>query len=368
MRILILNQYGPGDDAPTGKLFGEIAHDWISAGHECEFVTADRTYRNRQGFRWVWELRSLASMLWRGVSAKRMDLILAGSSPPCLLVVAALAAMWHGAVLVHWAMDLYPELGARLEGGVARACSGVLKGWMRAAYSRCRTVVTLDEDMVRVLDVYGVSAGVIRPWVCGVPCGLGNGFSAAGNGSGMGRVFRWMYSGNLGRAHEWRTLLEAQALLEARGVEAELVFQGGGASWQPAGEHAARLGLHRCHWLPYVPEGKLVSQLLESDCLVATQLSETRGCLWPSKLALFLGLPRPLLWVGPSGGSVARILEGRDGAGCYACGDAKGVADWIEKRVALGSWVAPVFDLAEERRRSLEDWRGILSRNNGGEA
>jgi colanic acid biosynthesis glycosyl transferase WcaI len=366
MRILILNQYGPWDDAPTGKLFGAVAEAWSCDGHECEFLTADRAYFDRRGLRWVRELRSLASILWKGVFAKRMDLILAGSSPPCLLGVAALAAAWHGAVLVHWAMDLYPELGSRLGGEAARVCSPVLEVWMRSAYARCRTVVTLDEDMAQVLEGYGVSARIIRPWVCGAPVGLNRDIQGAGNGSRMQRMFRWTYSGNLGRAHEWQTLLEAQALLEARGVEAELVFQGAGAAWRPAGEHAARLGLRRCHWTPYVPEADLVPRLLESDCLVATQLSEARGCLWPSKLSLFLGLPRPVLWVGPSGGAVARFLEGRDDVGCYSCGDANGVAEWVERRVALGSEVEPVLDLGEERRQGLESWREILRGIHGG--
>ncbi len=366
MRILILNQYGASDDAPTGKLFGEVAEDWTKAGHECEFVSAERGYRDRCGGRWGREFCSLASLLWGGVSAKRADLILAGSSPPCVLVVAALAAAWHGAVLVHWAMDLYPELGSRLAGRAARACAGVLQGWMRSAYARCQTVVTLDGDMVRVLEGYGVSARVIRPWVCGAHFGRGSSVESVPDGAGERPFFRWAYSGNLGRAHEWRTLLEAQALLEARGVEAELVFQGGGAAWKPASEYASRLGLRRCRWMPYVPEAELVPRLLGNDCLVATQLPEARGCLWPSKLALFLGMPRPVLWVGPSGGAVAKFLEGKEGVGCYACGDIEGVADWVERRMALGSHVAPVLDRGEERSRGLEGWRAILDQVTGG--
>ena len=118
--------------------------------------------------------------------------------------------------------------------------------------------------------------------------------------------------------------------------------------------------------MPYVPEAELVPRLLGNDCLVATQLPEARGCLWPSKLALFLGMPRPVLWVGPSGGAVAKFLEGKEGVGCYACGDIEGVADWVERRMALGSHVAPVLDMGEERSRGLEGWRAILDQVTGG--
>ena len=35
----------------------------------------------------------------------------------------------------------------------------------------------------------------------------------------------WIYSGNLGRAHEWETLLRAQQLIEQRGVARHAVVE-----------------------------------------------------------------------------------------------------------------------------------------------
>jgi colanic acid biosynthesis glycosyl transferase WcaI len=61
-----------------------------------------------------------------------------------------------------------------------------------------------------------------------------------------------------------------------------------------------------------------------------TQRPETRGLLWPSKLALLERLPRSILWVGPTDGDIARRLVARGGAGVFAPGDATGVAAWVE--------------------------------------
>jgi hypothetical protein len=162
------------------------------------------------------------------MTAPKSDLVVVGSSPPCALAVAALVAEWHGATLVHWAMDLYPELGTALRETSAKWLSGILRWVMKRAYARCQKTLTLDEDMAQVMAGYGVTAELIRPWVCGVDTRLSfrsHAQEKEGLEARKSRSFRWVYSGNLGRAHEWRTLLEAQALLEEKGVAAELVFQ-----------------------------------------------------------------------------------------------------------------------------------------------
>lgn len=140
----------------------------------------------------------------------------------------------------------------------------------------------------------------------------------------------WLYSGNLGRAHEWRTLLDAQARLEARGLPIHLAFQGDGAARVPAMACAEQLQLRSCEWRGYVAEVELLPALLDAQVLVATQRPETRGLLWPSKLALLERLPRPVLFVGPPGGAISERLRRRGNTGIFAPDQAQAVADWIE--------------------------------------
>ncbi|HYR57220.1 MAG TPA: hypothetical protein VEO95_01265, partial [Chthoniobacteraceae bacterium] len=111
MRVLFLNQYFPPDPAPTGVLFAEIAAELEKAGHAVDFVAARQEYRaaQKQGGRLLREARALCQMLLDGLRRPRADVVVSGSSPPCLLVVATLVARWHRARSVHWIMDLYPE-------------------------------------------------------------------------------------------------------------------------------------------------------------------------------------------------------------------------------------------------------------------
>jgi colanic acid biosynthesis glycosyl transferase WcaI len=358
VRILFLNQYFPPDPAPTGALFAEIANALQARGHEVRFIDAGQEYRSGQGKpgRMRRELFALIRMLWRGMQEPRPDVVVSGTSPPCLAFIAQLIALRHGARSVHWCMDLYPEIAVSLgevkKGWLSRIIAGVL-GW---SYRRTSTVVALDTDMASRLRAHGVSSQIIRPWVMNwrelsppqVPT--------------TATHWTWLYSGNLGRAHDWQTLLDAQSILEKEDRDIALIFQGGGPSWNSVRSHADTLGLKRIEWRPYAPESELQSSLLQAQCLIVTQRLEVQGMLWPSKLALMLALPRPILFVGPIDGDIGRTLRALPHAGVFAPGDARGVADWLVETKEGGSphFVGNVIDPKAHRSACLDQWIRIV--------
>jgi len=359
MRILFLNQYFPPDPAPTGILFREVADEFARLGHEVDFVDAGQDYRGAQGGggRMKREVGALWRMLRAGRSRPRADVVVSGTSPPCLGVIADRVARKHGAAHIHWAMDVYPELAIEL-GEIGRgSIVAKITGWaMRGVYRRAKKVVALDEDMAARFRAMRVEPVCIRPWV------MRRGDDRADFSAQAEAPWTWIYSGNLGRAHEWETLLAAQALLEQRGVDARLLFQGGGPSWKAAQAKAAALGLRRCEWQGYAAAEELTASLLRSEVLVATQLPAVCGLLWPSKLALMLTLPRPILFVGPPDGAIATELRGFPHAGVFASGDAVGLARWIEAQRASSAAVAPGSLPTAEQQRSaaLAAWRGLI--------
>lgn len=303
------------------------------------------------------EIGALWRILREGSARRRPDVVVSGSSPPCLGVVADRIARKHRAAHFHWAMDMYPELAVEL--GEIRRSSPVAKiaGWaMRRVYRRAKAVIALDGDMAERFRAMKVEPVSIRPWVTRQVIPV----SAAEPEP----PWTWIYSGNLGRAHDWATMLDAQALLERRGVDARLVLQGGGPSWAGAQAKAGALGLRRCEWRGYAAAEDLPGLLLRSEVLVATQRPAVRGLLWPSKLALMLALPRPILFIGPAEGAIASELRGLSHAGVFAPGDAEGVARWIasrrQNRIAIPSGAISSAD--EQRGRALATWRELLLR------
>src|SRR4051812_43234018 len=108
VHFLFLNQYFPPDPAPTGILLAELADELRAHGHTVECLGAAQDYRPGQakGGRWKREFAALLQILLRGLRAQRPDVVLSATSPPCLLVVATIIALRHGAKSAHWVMDL----------------------------------------------------------------------------------------------------------------------------------------------------------------------------------------------------------------------------------------------------------------------
>ena len=337
MRILCLNRFVPPDPAPTAKLVGELGQVLEQKGWEVGWIGCRRNYREHRGRgwrRWVREAGAHGRMLWKGLFSQRPDVVLCLSDPPGLAFTAWLVARRWRAPLVHWAMDVYPEVAAAV--GEVRSSSlacRLMHAAMRAAYARCSLVVCLDDDMVEALGLRNdPRTFVCPPWPprdlimearCHSPVAPGE-----------GRV-RWLYSGNLGRAHDYATLLEAQKILETAGAPFDLVFQGGGAAREEAMQRARELGLKHCGWADYTAPSCLLDSLLQAHVLVATQRPEVQGLVWPSKLAVMKMLPRAVAWVGPLNGAIARDLQSPGSLnGIFAPGDAAGLAAWLRAHEA----------------------------------
>lgn len=333
MRLLVINKYVPPEPAPTAALAGELASMLRDRGAEVAFLgaaTEYRTNRHRGWRRWLREIILLLKLFVSALLTKRPDCIICLTDPPGVLALVALVAKIRRVKLLHWAMDVYPHtavaLGEIRGGGVIHALA---QKAMALGYAECDLIACLDEDMQHTLHLENDGrAFVSQPWPL-----RGVIMPASADAPPSGRI-RWMYSGNLGRAHEYETLLQAQRLLENAGQPFELIFQGGGNAWTAARERSAELGLQHCHWQSYASREELVPSLLQAHVLIATQREEVKGLLWPSKLALLKLLPRSIVWVGPQDGSIARGLDSHDGHhGVFAIGDSRRLAAWLGDHV-----------------------------------
>ncbi len=328
MKILLVNKYAPPDPSPTAKLLADLATAFEADGHQVHYAAVAADYHRRQAGgigRWLSELGSLFKLGAATFFSPRPELIIALSSPPCLLLVAALAASWHRCRLIHWVMDLYPEIAVAL-GALPRPLASIFKFLMRPAYRRCERVVALDTDMQARLRHYGIKADVLPPWFPDEPPIIPETIKQMSSSD-----LTLLYSGNLGRAHEWQTLLEAQSLLEQDKLPVQLVFQGDGPQFTTARQHARQLGLINCSFRGYADQDQLVTSLLAADVLVATQNPATVGYLWPSKLALVTALPRPILWIGPTDSAVASILATDPANGIFSPGQSTKLTHWCRQ-------------------------------------
>ena len=335
MRIAIVNQFAPPDEAPTAVLAGELHGELRALGHDVTIIACNASYRKgkRMGraARIFSECVTHVVLLLKMLFSRQQDLILCLTTPTCLPATAALAALLRRSKFSHWAMDVYPEVAVQLgeirRGGITHRITEALMNW---AYRRADLLVALDEDMQQFFKSRGFDAVIHSPWA---PTHL-RWPTRDDRGQAGNPKLRWLYSGNLGRAHAWEAILEAQSLLEKEHPgEFELVFQGGGASRDQALLRANELKLKDCTWAGYAPKDSLLTSLFQADVLIASQNPRTKGLLWPSKLAVMQFVPRHVLWLGPSESAISEQIRSRQfsmavDVGPKASGE---IAEWLKR-------------------------------------
>src|SRR5262245_30011835 len=174
------------------------------------------------------------SAAWRLWSLARSgDVIVAKTDPPMLSVIAAPVVWLRGGRLVNWLQDIFPETAEALGvgGGAARVAYGLMR-WLRNRSLKAAHVnVVLGERMARHISALGVPSERVRivpNWADGaVIAPVDHGANVLSEEWGLGEAFVVAYSGNLGRAHEIDTLLDAIGVVERGGAAGRGVPAGG---------------------------------------------------------------------------------------------------------------------------------------------
>src|SRR3954453_15410467 len=222
-RVLFVNRYFHPDHSATSQMLSDLAFHLAERGWTVRVVTSRQRYddaaaklpRNKTiagaEVRRVWSTRFGRGFLpGRAIdyatfyvsaffallgSATRDSTIVALTDPPLISVVAALAAMLRRATLVNWTQDLFPEVGEALGMRALR----ILRRARDWSLRRARVNVALGETMAARLP----RAAVFQNWGAAAlhPADVPHGAFVVG------------YSGNLGRAHDARTMLAAMRAL-----------------------------------------------------------------------------------------------------------------------------------------------------------
>ena len=142
---------------------------------------------------------------------------------------------------------------------------------------------------------------------------------------GLTEKFIVGYSGNLGRAHEFDTLLEAASLLSHDG---DIVFLmiGGGAGMLALRQAVIRRGLDNFQFLPYQSRASLLDSLAAADVHWVSLLPALEGLIVPSKVYGIFASARPVIFIGDQDGEIARLIGPAQAGVTVAVGDARELA------------------------------------------
>lgn len=233
---------------------------------------------------------------------RRGDMLVAKTDPPLISVLAAVVARLRHAKLINWLQDLYPEVADQLGVPFARGPTGWALQWARDSALRFAHVnVAIGNRMAALLRDRHVAANqveVVPNWVDDVEiqpvAAVDNRFlkEIAKNGE-----FVVGYSGNLGRAHEFETLLGAARLL-ADNKDILFVFIGGGHHISALRGRVEAESLEKqFRFLPARPLDELKFALAAPDVHWVSLRPELEGLIVPSKFYGILAAGRPTLAV-----------------------------------------------------------------------
>lgn len=313
-----------------------------------------------------------AHVAWRLLWLSRPGVtILAKTDPPMLAVVCAAVARARGARLVTWVQDVFPEVADRLGLPLTGGRVGRVLRWLRnRAMRRAAVNVAIGERMAAYLRTQGVPPDrleVIHNWAQPDIRPVARDQNSLRRCWGLAEAFVVGYSGNMGRAHEFETILSAASRLQ--GERIRFLFIGDGFHRSALEEEAARRQLDNVTFRPYQQRECLAESLSTPDLHLVTLLPELEGLIVPSKLYGILAAGRPVFFVGSLEGEVARILNDGGCGKSFAIGDDDGLTRSIleasRQPHLCASWSAAARRLADgefSHDRSLGQWMTLLRR------
>ncbi len=399
-KIILINRYFHPDLSATSQMASDLAFAMARLGHDVRIVTSRQRYE-RPGERLparectlgvkihrIWTTHFggyglagrmldyltfyLSAFLTSLFLVSKGDVIIAKTDPPLISVVAWAVARVRGARLVNWLQDLFPEVAAGL-GVVTRR--GLIEPIIRLRNLSLRKAernVVLGEGMRKRLLAEGIppdGIAVIPNWADGtriqsVPAEM-NALRREWNLVGR---FVVGYSGNLGRAHEFETLIGAMKRL-CESPHIVFVFIGGGAGMSRLRKAVEAAHLPNCRFFPYQPVEHLATSLSVPDVHVVSLRPQMEGLIVPSKIYGIVAVGRPTVFIGDPAGEVARLIAecccgysvrvGDDGALVSCLKTLEGDPELVAE---MGRRGRACFDRRYDLAHGVRRWRAVLDR------
>jgi glycosyltransferase involved in cell wall biosynthesis len=261
-----------------------------------------------------------SALIYGLLRRERYDLAYVYHPPITVGLAAALAGRVRGLPFVLDVQDLWPDTVAATGMRGARRLTGLLGLLCAFVYREASAVVVQSQGMAAALVARGVPPGkitAIRNWADAelIP---------AVRGGGLGR-FTLVYGGNLGLAQGLETVIDAAALLQARGAQVEIRLYGDGIQAAELRGRAARIGLTNLKIAPRVPQAEMAQVFAAADGLLMHLADDPLFAITiPSKTQAYLAAGRPI--VAGVAGEAAELLRASGAAVLAPPGDADALA------------------------------------------
>jgi colanic acid biosynthesis glycosyl transferase WcaI len=339
-KVIFLNRYFYPDHSATSQLLSKLAFDLADANFDVQVVASRQCYDNPQAnlpateqingvhvhrcwttrFGRAWLFGRLIDYLTYYISVyfvllfnvKKADIVIAETDPPLISIVAILACKLKQAHLVNWLHDLFPEVAEQLEvKGFSGSLANMLRAMRNISLRLAKRNVVLGTRMEEYLSSQGIAADktcVIHNWADKsqvYPVHANNGLRIKW---GLKDKFVVGYSGNMGRVHDFHSMIHAATVLRE---ESDIVFLfiGGGPQKEWVEKEIQGRGLNNVQFMDYQPEEQLAMSLSVPDVHLISLRNEMEGFSVPSKFYGIAAAGRPSIFIGSKDGEIARLIN-----------------------------------------------------------
>jgi glycosyltransferase involved in cell wall biosynthesis len=400
-RVIFLNRFFYPDHSATSRMVSGLAFELAAAGRDVQVITSRQLYDNpaanlpareivhgvtihRVGTTKFGRSRlpgrtmdylSFYLSSWRRLLsvAEAGDIIVAKTDPPMISLIGMLAAKQRGAKLVNWVQDIYPEIA--IEFGVPFLIAPVRRilFWLRdmSLKAAAANVVLgqLPAELVLSRGVHPDGVTIIHNWSDeNEITPVAHPDNTLRQSLGISDKFVVGYSGNLGRTHEYQTMLSVSERFRNDHRVLFLVIGGGHQNEGLAREVALR-GLGRSYlFLPYQSAEVLRLSLGIADVHWISLRPQFEGLIVPSKFYGIAAAGRAMISIGSKEGELGRLVHAHQCGFTVEEGDIDSLERFItllvqnpELCATMGQRARSMLDHHFTRRQAFEDWRTLLS-------
>ena len=333
--VLFINRVYPPAEGATGEMLADLASMLARGGWKVTVVTGahpsePRVFKTENGIE-VQRVRGFRlrrtshwqrafSYLWlypmlllRVLRLPAHDVVVSKTDPPLQLILSVFLKRLKKSRAIHWAQDLYPEIAEQLgviveESLLSRSLRG-LSTWALHAQDHVVVVGRCMQERLQHRGIQPEHITVIPNWPAESIRPLSHDANPFRVQHDLQGRFVVMYSGNMGLAHPFESILDAAEELQYSLSDAVILFVGDGPrrDWIE-GQVRDRVLKNVC-FLPFQPKEKLAESLSAADLHLVTMLEKVNGLVVPSKVYGALAAGRPCLFLGPRTSEAARFIE-----------------------------------------------------------
>jgi colanic acid biosynthesis glycosyl transferase WcaI len=383
-RLIFVNRFFFPDHSATSQIVSDLAFHLAGSEREVHVVTSRQIYDTPQASLPKYEIINdvrvhrvfstkfgRSTLLGRSIDylsfyrtvrlclmkiARQGDIVIAKTDPPLVSVVIVAAARRKGAGLINWLQDLYPELAVQLDvpfmqGHLAFGLTELRNRTLRSAEANV-VVGHLMGEKLQTLRLPSARIHVIPNWCNDLEIQpLGQTKNPLRQAWGMEDKFVFGYSGNLGRAHEFDTVLAAAELLREHPRIIFLMIGGGKRFDELAKVVKERSLANSFRFMPYQERHMLMYSLGASDVHWLSLKPGLEGLIVPSKFYGIAAAGKPIVVIADKNGELARLVQEHGCGAVIEPGDAGALVDAL---LRLSSEPGTIAEMGVRARKMLD--------------